>query len=73
MATKINLDQVNQIVNNLHHDPFEILGSHPIEEEGKVTSWVVRAYLPKATEAYVISPENRKEYKMVSLHHPQFF
>ena len=73
MVTKITVDQVNQIVNNLHHDPFEILGSHPVEENGKTNSWVVRAYLPKATSASVICPQDRKEYPMRSLHHPQFF
>ncbi len=45
--TTIAPEQVNRIVWNQHHDPFEILGSHPIEQDGK-TVWVVRAYLPNA-------------------------
>jgi 1,4-alpha-glucan branching enzyme len=73
MVTKISKEQVNQIVNNLHHDPFEILGSHPMEENGNVIGWVVRSYLPKATSVSVICPDNRQEYSMRSLHHPQFF
>lgn len=73
MSTKLSVDQVNQIVNNLHHDPFEILGSHPIKEEEEIKSWVVRAYLPKATEVYVVCSENKQEYQMTSLHNSQFF
>ena len=66
-------DQVNQIVHNLHHNPFEILGSHPQTQNGKVESWVVRAYLPKAQAAWVICPEERTEYPMEAVHHPHFF
>ena len=73
MSTSIAPEQVNQIVNNLHHDPFEILGSHPIEQNGKVEHWVVRAYLPKAQTAWVVCPEERNEYPMQSMHHPNFF
>jgi 1,4-alpha-glucan branching enzyme len=73
MTTSISPEQVNQIVNNLHHDPFEILGSHPLEENGQVKSWVVRAYLPRAQAAWVVCPGERKEYQMQSVHHPNFF
>jgi 1,4-alpha-glucan branching enzyme len=71
--TTLSADQINQVVNNLHHDPFEILGSHPIEKEGKTTAWVIRAYLPKAQSASVICGDQGKEYKMESVHHPNFF
>ncbi|MGK7877469.1 MAG: 1,4-alpha-glucan branching enzyme [Xenococcaceae cyanobacterium] len=73
MSTTIAPEQVNQIVNNLHHDPFEILGAHPIKENGKVENWIVRAYFPKAEAAWVICPEERTEYPMQSVHHPHFF
>ena len=43
MSSTIAPEQVNQIVNNLHHNPFEILGAHPLEKNGKVKSWVVRS------------------------------
>jgi 1,4-alpha-glucan branching enzyme len=65
-------EQVESIVWNQHHDPFEVLGSHPIEQDGK-TVWVVRAYLPSASAAWVVLPEERKEYPMQSVHHPHFF
>jgi 1,4-alpha-glucan branching enzyme len=33
MPTTITSEQVNQIVHNLHHDPFEILGCHLLSEK----------------------------------------
>jgi 1,4-alpha-glucan branching enzyme len=66
-------EQVNQIVHNLHHNPFEVLGRHPYEENGKVQSWVIRAYLPDASAAWVVCPEERTEYPMQSMHNPHFF
>jgi 1,4-alpha-glucan branching enzyme len=65
-------EQVERIVWNQHHDPFGVLGSHPIEQDGK-TVWVVRAYLPTASAAWVILPEERQEYLMQAVHHPHFF
>ncbi len=73
MSATIAPEQVNQIVHNLHHDPFEVLGSHPIEENGHIKNWVVRAYLPKVEAVWVICPEERTEYPMQSVHHPHFF
>ncbi|MCG6137001.1 MAG: 1,4-alpha-glucan branching enzyme [Nostoc sp. LLA-1] len=70
--TPIAPEQVNRIVGNQHHDPFEILGSHPIEQNGK-NVWAVRAYLPNASAAWVVLPEQRQEYQMQTVHDPHFF
>lgn len=73
MSITIAPEQVNSIVWNQHQDPFQLLGPHPIEENGKVTSWVVRAYLPNAEAVSVLLPESRAEYPMQSVHNPHFF
>ncbi|MGF1591428.1 MAG: 1,4-alpha-glucan branching enzyme [Pleurocapsa sp.] len=73
MSSTIAPEQVNQIVHNLHQNPFEVLGRHPYEHNGKVQSWVIRAYLPDASAAWVVCPEERIEYPMQSLHNPHFF
>ena len=70
--TTIAPEQVNSIIRNQHQDPFEILGSHQIEKDGKHV-WVVRAYLPNASAAWVVLPEERKEQEMHSVHDPHFF
>jgi 1,4-alpha-glucan branching enzyme len=66
------LEQIDRIVGNKHHNPFEILGPHQVEENGKKV-WVVRSYLPNAESVSVMIPEVRQEYPMQSVHHPHFF
>lgn len=72
MPHTVTSEQVNQIVQNHHHNPFEILGPHSVDIEGR-SHWVVRAYLPEASEAVVICPASRQEYPMHPAHHPHFF
>jgi 1,4-alpha-glucan branching enzyme len=72
MSSTVAPDQVNRIVWNQHHDPFEVLGPHQITQDDK-TVWAVRAYLPNADAAWVVCPEERTEYPMQSTHHPHFF
>lgn len=68
----ISRDQVDRIVSNQHQDPFEVLGCHHIQENGR-SVWAVRAYLPNADRVSVLCPEERQEYPMQSVHHPHFF
>ena len=72
MSMTVAPDQIDRIVWIQHHDPFEVLGPHQIQDNGK-SSWVVRAYLPRASAAWVVRPEERKEYAMQPVHHPNFF
>ncbi len=72
MTLTITPDQVDRIVWNQHQDPFEVLGPHLIEGDGKAV-WVIRAYLPSADAVSVICPEERTEYPMQALHNPHFF
>lgn len=72
MSTTIAPDQIDRIVWNQHHDPFEILGAHKIENNGK-TSWVVRTYQPTAEAVWVLCPEDRSEHQMQSVHNQHFF
>jgi 1,4-alpha-glucan branching enzyme len=72
MALTVDSEQIDRIVWNQHHDPFEILGPHMVQQAGK-TVWAVRAYLPRAEAAWVILPEAHKEFPMESNHNPHFF
>ena len=73
MTSKISLEQVNHIVNNLHHDPFEILGCHELSNTFGQKKWVIRSYIPDATKVSVILPSKKKPIKMHSSLHPHFF
>lgn len=72
MIPTIATEQIDLIVNNLHQDPFTVLGSHEIEQDGQ-TVWVIRAYLPEAIAVTVIDPQNHCQYPMIAVHHPHFF
>lgn len=72
MFPMIAPEQIDRIVWNQHHDPFEVLGPHQLEQDGK-TIWTVRVYSPNADAVWVVLPEQRQEYPMQSVHHPHFF
>jgi 1,4-alpha-glucan branching enzyme len=72
MAVTVAPEQIDSIVWNQHHDPFEVLGPHMIQQDGQ-TVWAIRAYLPTADEAWVVLPENRSEHPMEKGHNPHFF
>ncbi len=72
MSTTISPEQIDRIVWNQHHNPFEVLGPHQIEQAGQLV-WVVRTYQPKAKTVTLLLPEERGEIPMTSAHHPHFF
>jgi 1,4-alpha-glucan branching enzyme len=72
MAVTVAPEQIDRIVWNQHHNPFEVLGPHMIQQAGK-TVWAVRAYLPTAQKAWVVLPEARTEHAMECSHNPHFF
>ncbi|MEL6221221.1 MAG: 1,4-alpha-glucan branching enzyme [Cyanobacteria bacterium J06627_8] len=72
MTMTVAPEQIDRIVWNQHQDPFEVLGPHKVQDNGTAT-WVVRAYLPSAEAAWVVFPEDRTEYSMQAVHHPNFF
>ena len=72
MTMTVTPEQIERIVWNQHHDPFEVLGPHLIEQEGQ-SVWVIRAYLPRVDEAWVVRPETREEFPMHKVHDPHFF
>ncbi|RZM81998.1 1,4-alpha-glucan branching enzyme [Leptolyngbya iicbica] len=72
MAVTVAPEQIDSIVWNQHHDPFEVLGPHMIQQDGQ-TVWAIRAYLPTADAAWVVLPESRSEYPMEQGHNPHFF
>jgi 1,4-alpha-glucan branching enzyme len=72
MPATVDSEQIDRIVWNQHHDPFEILGPHMVQQDGQ-TVWAVRAYLPQADKAWVVLPEEHKEVAMEPNHSPHFF
>jgi 1,4-alpha-glucan branching enzyme len=72
MTMTVASEQIERIVWNQHHDPFEVLGPHRIDRDGK-SAWAIRAYLPRAEQVWVVRPEAREEFPMTQVHDPHFF
>ena len=68
----ITVHDVEKIAQNLHYDPFQLLGPHQIELDNK-KKWVIRAWVPDAKQVFVREPETKNEYEMVTCHNPHFF
>ncbi len=63
---------MSKIVNSEHYDPFSILGIHPHSENG-VTGFIIRAFLPEASEVLIITSGKNKTSKMEKVHDDGFF
>jgi 1,4-alpha-glucan branching enzyme len=53
MTPTVSTDDLDRILRADHHDPFSVLGCHPVQVDGR-DMVVVRAYLPQAARAYVV-------------------
>ena len=57
---KVQQSYIKKIIAAEHHDPFSVLGMHEAEGQGK-GALVVRAFLPQADRAFVLSGEKTVE------------
>ncbi|MEW6003009.1 MAG: 1,4-alpha-glucan branching enzyme, partial [Nitrospirota bacterium] len=64
--------QIKLIINADHWDPFQLLGIHIIDLEGKKVA-AVRAFLPEAERASVLDLKTMKSYQMAKIHKAGFF
>ncbi|MFN2229496.1 MAG: 1,4-alpha-glucan branching protein GlgB [Anaerolineae bacterium] len=65
MNTTLSTDEINRIVYAYHHDPFQVLGAHPVEIKGE-PAIAIRAFLPQAAEAAVLVDDDA--YPMSRVH-----
>ena len=55
MQTQLPLHSIGPVIHGYHENPFEVLGPHEIEQNGR-RALAVRAYLPEAQRAWVVDP-----------------
>jgi len=74
MRATVEPAEVFRVVYTDHPDPFQILGAHAIQQNGQ-RGVAVRAFLPDASEAFVIEHEGSSEirHRMTLLHPYGFF
>lgn len=59
MNTTASLDDVYRVMYNDHHDPFQVLGPHSMQLDGK-PCLVIRAFIPDAENVAVVVPERKR-------------
>ncbi len=53
-------EQIKLIVNANHWDPFQVLGNHIIEKEGR-KAVAIRAFLPEVEKAWIIQAKSKEQ------------
>ena len=72
MTQIVSQNEIDLIIGTNHHDPYQVLGAHECEQEGKKIV-AVRAFLPDAVKAEVIDLNTGTAFKMEKLHDAGFF
>ncbi len=72
MPTTASELEISQILRGEHPDPFYILGAHIVEVEQK-PAVAIRAFLPQASSAQVLSPELEAPLQMTNFEGSGFY
>ncbi len=67
MRTQVSLDAILPLVDRRHENPFQLLGPHEVEEQGR-KALAVRAFLPEAQQAWVVDSARGQERPMRRIH-----
>lgn len=63
----LDWEAVHRVMEGRHHDPFEVLGLHPLEEQSRICAW-----LPDVYQAEVVMPSG-KRFSMKRIHDSGFY
>jgi 1,4-alpha-glucan branching enzyme len=67
VRTTVSLDSIGALVEGRHSNPFEVLGPHPIIQDGR-RAVAVRAYLPNTQQVWVLDPGHGTPRPMRRIH-----
>jgi 1,4-alpha-glucan branching enzyme len=67
VQTQLPLHSIGPVIHGYHENPFEVLGPHEIEQDGR-RALAVRAYLPEAQRAWVVDPAQGASRPMRRIH-----
>jgi 1,4-alpha-glucan branching enzyme len=67
MQTQVPAHAISPVVYGYHENPFEVLGPHEIEQNGR-PAMAVRAYLPEAQRAWVVDANQGGTRPMRRIH-----
>jgi len=69
VRTTAGLENVSQLIEGRHANPFELLGPHEVHDSGR-RAVAVRAFLPDSTRAWVVDPAHREVSRPMRRIHP---
>lgn len=72
MIHSVPEDILHQVMNFEYHDPYQILGAHVVDLEGK-KAVAIRILNTAAEKAWIIDEKTKKEYEMNRIHYDGFF
>lgn len=67
MRTQVDLNAIAPVVHGYHHNPFEILGPHEIEDKGR-RALAIRAYLPESQQVWLVDQQHGISQPMRRIH-----
>jgi 1,4-alpha-glucan branching enzyme len=67
VKTTVELEQLGNLLQGRHENPFEILGPHLVEQEGR-RALAVRAFLPHSAQVWLVDPAHQRSQPMRRIH-----
>jgi len=73
VRTTVSLDAITRVIEGRHENPFEVLGPHEVEENGR-RAVAIRAFLPTSSQVWVVDPaHSQRAFPMRKIHAAGFF
>src|SRR3990170_8302600 len=67
VQTQLALEAIGPVIHGYHENPFEVLGPHEVEADGR-RAIAVRAFLPDAQRAWIVDPNHGQTRPMRRIH-----
>jgi 1,4-alpha-glucan branching enzyme len=67
VRSTVDLSAINPVIYGYHENPFEVLGPHEIEENGR-RALAIRAYLPQSQQVWLVDPQAGESKPMRRIH-----
>ncbi len=67
VRTQVDLNAIAPVVHGYHHNPFEVLGPHEIEDDGR-RALAIRAYLPESQQVWLVDQQHGFSQPMRRIH-----
>jgi 1,4-alpha-glucan branching enzyme len=69
VRTTVELENIRQLIEGRHENPFEVLGPHVVEDAGR-RALAVRAWLPHSSQAWVLDDAHGQTMRPMRRIHP---